>query len=163
MNPMRALMLVVLLAGVVFEGVPAFAVEGKEAAYVAGTGQTVKEGTVGVLNTSSATALVFESSGGQISIPYARVVSYQYRQEVKVHLGVLPAIAVGLVKRRAKRHFVTITWKGDGDQREVVTLEVSKTEPEILLGLLRALAPEPCRAKPGLPCGSSAAEAHVTR
>jgi hypothetical protein len=142
-----------LVAGMVLKGTQAHAVEGKEVAYVSGTSQTIKEGVVGVLNTSSATDLVFEAGSGRISIPYTRVVSYQYRQEVKVHLGVLPAIAVGLVKKRARRHLVTIIWQGEGNQREVMTLEVAKTEPQALLALLRARATEACKPKSGQVCG----------
>ncbi len=76
----------------------AFAVEEQEAIYVNGTMQTIKPGTAGKWVMTSETALEFYSSAGGFSIPYARIRSYQFREEAKIHLGILAAGAVSLVK-----------------------------------------------------------------
>jgi hypothetical protein len=146
---MRKLTAVVLLLAMVLGTPQAFALDGQEVAYVTGTMKTVKEGTVGTLDTASATALEFHSSAGNFSIPYTRIKSYRYREETKFHLGVLPAIAVSLVKKRAKVHFVTITWKGEQEIAEVVTLELSKNGSRGLMAILDARATEVHKPKPG--------------
>jgi hypothetical protein len=130
-----------LLLAIVSVTPQVFALDGKDVAYVSGTVKGVSEGTAGGLETTLAEALEFRSSAGQFAIPYARIKSYQCREETKFHLGVLPAIAVALVKKRAKVHFVTIVWNDEGDTAEVAKLELSKNGSEALMDLLRARAP----------------------
>jgi hypothetical protein len=86
------------------------AVDNGQVMYAGGTVVTLKEGTIGRLITSSPTDLTFESSGTQLAIPFARIDSYEYSQQVARHLGVLPAIATGLIRHRQKRHFLRITY-----------------------------------------------------
>jgi hypothetical protein len=150
---MRKLVAVVLAVAVVSLSEPTFAMDGEEVSYVNGTVQAMKAGAAGALDASSATALEFKSSAGQFSIPYASITSYQYREETKFHLGVLPAIAVALVKKRAKVHFVTITWQGERSVPEVVTLEASKLDSEGLLAVLHARATGACKTQPKQVCG----------
>lgn len=75
------------------------------ARYVGGTEQGVPAGVVGHRDSTSATSPFFEQSGNKVEIPYAFIESYEYSKDVTRHLGVLPAIAVGLVKMR--RHATT--------------------------------------------------------
>jgi hypothetical protein len=65
---------------------------------------------------------------------------------------VLPAIAVGLLKARSKRHFVTIEWEHSGGSPDVVTLDASKERALGLLAVLRARAPLACPGRPGQTC-----------
>jgi len=130
----------------------AFAVEEQEAIYVNGTMQTIKPGTAGKWVMTSETALEFYSSAGGFSIPYARIRSYQFREEAKIHLGILAAGAVSLVKKRAKNHFVTITWKDGQGTEEGVTLEIAKTAPKILQPLFDARASQSCQPRSGQIC-----------
>jgi len=71
--------------------------------YSGGTASGINIGTIGRIDTSSQTALAFEWPGNKLSIPYVAIDSFEYSREVKRHLGVLPAIAVGLVKQRQRR------------------------------------------------------------
>lgn len=119
-----------------------FAQDRKDVAYVSGTVKGVSEGAVGELKTGSGEALKFHFNSGQFAIPYTQIKSYQCREETKFHLGVLPAIAVALVKKRTKVHFVTIVWNNEQEIAEVAKLELSKNGSEALMDLLRARVPK---------------------
>lgn len=150
---MKKLAAIILAMTATLGTVRAFAQEGDEIAYVSGTAQNVKEGCMGRVDSSSAVALEFRSDSGLLSIPYTGIIAYQYREEAKYHLGVLPAIAVGLFAPWAKLHFVTITWRGEQNAAEVATLELSKSSSEALLALLRARATEACKPGSRQTCG----------
>src|ERR1700704_3567552 len=64
------------------------AVENGEVRYAGGTVLSLKEGTLGRLVMTSPTSMTFESSGGQLDIPFAKIDSYEYCQQVARHLGV---------------------------------------------------------------------------
>ncbi len=129
---------------------PAVAVEGDQVMYVGGTTAQVKAGVVGTLNTSSEIALVFNYSWSKLEIPYASIESFQYTQEVTRHLGVLPAIAIGMVAKRRHRHFFRISYRDPNSVAQAAVFEVPKTIPRTLQAILQARAPQTCT--PHLPC-----------
>jgi len=131
----------------------AFALEQNQATYAIGTVQAVKMGTVGTVDLTSASELVFHSTAGEFAIPYAQVISYTWRDEVKKPLGVLPTIALALVIWPPKAHYVTVTWRGEHDAAEVATFEVSKLESRGLAALFEARAPGACKPRGGQVCG----------
>jgi hypothetical protein len=135
---MRKVVLAFLILAVV---TPAFAVEGSEVAYTGGTVPQLKQGVVGSFDLTRNTGLVFVYPGGSLDIPYSRIESYEHTQEVAVHLGVAPAIAVALVKHRRKNHFMRITFKDSDDVHQVVVFEIPKTMPPVLMPTLVARAP----------------------
>jgi hypothetical protein len=122
---------------------PAAAANDGPVVYVGGTA-SMKDGIAGRLDTSSASALSFEATGSTLVIPYAKIESYEYTRKVARHLGVLPAIAVGLVKKRQRRHFFRISYRDDSDALRVVLFEVPKQMPPVLEAILRAKAPQGC-------------------
>ncbi len=128
------------------------AVENGEVMYAGGTVVTLKEGTIGRLITTSPTALTFESSGGQLVIPFAKIESYGYSQQMARHLRVLPAIATGLVRHRQKRHFLRISYKEENNAQQVAIFEVPKQMPRTLLAILQLRAPWGCRANAAAQC-----------
>ncbi len=121
--------------------------------YAGGTVVTLKEGTIGRLDTTSPTALTFECSGSQLVIPFAKIDSYEYSQQVARHLGVLPAIATGLVRHRQKRHFLRIAYKEENNAQQVAIFEVPKQMPRTLLAILQVRAPWGCKANAAAKCG----------
>lgn len=129
---------------------PAFAVEGDQVMYVGGTTSQMKEGVVGTLDTSSQTTLIFNYSGSKLEIPYASIESFQYTQEVTRHLGVLPAMAIGMVAKRRHRHFFRISYRDPNNAAQVAVFEVPKHMPRTLQAILEARAAQTC--KPYLPC-----------
>ena len=120
------------------------AVEGDNVMYVGGTVKGLKEGSIGKLDTKSLTALSFESAGATLVIPYAKIDSYEYYHPVARHLGVLPAIAVGMVKKRQRRHFFRISFRDEAGDLRVALLEVPKQMPPVLLAIFGAKAPGKC-------------------
>ena len=126
----------------------AFALDEGHARYVGGTVQSVPAGVVGRLDTTSATSLIFEQAGNKVEIPYASIESYEYSKDVTRHLGVLPAIAVGLVKMRRHSHYFSISYRTEtGGPAPIVVLEVPKDMPRTLRAILDTRAPGTCRCR----------------
>jgi hypothetical protein len=129
---------------------PAAAVENDQVLYAGGTIPNVKAGAIGRLDTTLETTLVFESAGGKFPIPYADIESFAYDKEVTRHLGVLPAIAVELLKIRQHSHFFRISYRDDkGDQ--VAVFEVSKQMPRVLQAVLASRSPSACKPNKCMP------------
>jgi len=120
------------------------AVEGENVMYAGGTVAGMKKGSIGKLDTKSLSALSFESAGVTLTIPYAKIDSYEYWHPVARHLGVLPAIAVGMVKKRQRRHFFRISFRDESGDVRVAMFEVPKQMPPVLLGILGAKAAGKC-------------------
>ena len=113
-----------------FLSMSAAALEDGDAKYVGGTVPEMTIGDLGQLDTTSETSLTFLNAGKKLAISYASIESYEYSKEVTRHLGVLPAIAVGLVKVRRHRHFFRISYRGqDSPVMQVAILEVPKHMP----------------------------------
>jgi phosphatidylglycerophosphate synthase len=140
-----ALTLIVCL----LQSVSAYAVETGEVAYIGGTAAVALD-TRGVLDTTSSVTLLFKFGGangasGQIDIPYKNIRAFEYRKEVAHHLGVLPAVAVGLVKRRERRHFFSISYTDSSEVIQVAMFEIGKRDQPALLQILRARDPQICK------------------
>jgi hypothetical protein len=136
---------------------PAFAIETGQVAYAGGS-LSVAQGTIGSFDLTSSTALTFKyalpgASANEIAIEYKNIRGYGYTNEVAYHLGVLPAIVVGLIKSRERRHFLTIRYVDSADVAQAAVFEVAKSDPPALLAVLRARAPQAC-GSPMLNCGS---------
>ncbi len=125
---------------------PAVAVEDGVVMYAGGTVPALKAGVLGRFDTTSETMLLFEYAGDKLAIPYARIDSYEYSEQVARHLGVLPAIAVGLVRKRQRRHFFQISFHDESNSGQVAVFEVSKHMPQTLLAVLQTRAPQGCKA-----------------
>jgi len=132
---LAAMLLVLALA------LPAASVEDGEVKYCGGTAASLRPGSIGRFDTVSDGSMIFASSDSKLSIPYASIDSYESTQEVTRHLGVLPAIAVGLVKMRQHRHFFRISYR-DTHGSQVAIFEVSKQTPRVLGAVLQARAPQ---------------------
>jgi hypothetical protein len=146
---MRGISAFCLLLLFVFQAV---AVENSAVQYSGGTISNLKESSLGKLDTSSPTELAFEHPGGRLVIPYAKIVSFECSQQVARHLGVLPGIAVGLVKKRQRRHFLRVTYRDDQDREQVAIFEVPKQMPRTLLPILQVRAPQGCYPRTPAAC-----------
>jgi hypothetical protein len=93
------------------------------------------------------------ASASEAAIEYKNIRGYSYTSEVAYHLGVLPAIAVGLLKSRERRHFLTIRYVDSADVAQAAVFEVAKSDPMTLLAVLRARAPQAC-GSPMLNCAA---------
>lgn len=124
---------------------PAGAVEDGQVMYAGGTVPALQAGVLGRLDTALATALSFEYAGNKLVIPYAKIDSFKYYEQVARHLGVLPAVAVGLVKKRQQKHFFQVTYRDESNLSQVAVFEVSKQMPQILLAVLQIRSPQGCK------------------
>jgi hypothetical protein len=129
------------------------AVEDGQVMYVSGTVGALTDGVLGRLDTTSETALTFEYSRSKLVIPFATIDSYEYSQRAARHLGVLPAIAVGLVKHRQRKHFLRIAYHDESQAPQVAIFEVPKQMPRTLLTILQVRAPQGCKAQAFAKCG----------
>lgn len=120
---------------------PARAVEDGQVIYAGGTAPGMKAGVIGRLNYKSASALSFEFAGNSLVIPYAKIDAFQYHVEVARHLGVLPAMAVALVRKRQRRHFFEINYRDENNLSQVALFEVPKQMPPTLLAVLKLRCP----------------------
>ena len=125
-----------------FLSLRASAIEGSRVMYVGGTVPDVRAGSFGNLDLTSGTVLTFEHSGRHLEIPYEAIRSFDYSQPVAHHLGVLPAIAIGLVKARRHRHLFRITYSGDG-VAQVAIFEVPKGMAPVVQAVLQTRAALP--------------------
>ena len=129
----------------------ATALENGHAKYVGGTVPSVTAGIVGRLDTTSETSLIFEYAGNKLAIPYASIESHDYSKEATRHLGILPLIAISLIKVRQHHHFFRISYHAQGNGiAQVAIFEVPKHAPRILQAILETRAPGTCK-----PCYSS--------
>ena len=145
---MKKLMIFCLLLAL---ALPIAAVEDDQVMYAGGTAPVLRVGLVGRLDTTSEQSLTFKSSGTELQIPYADIQSFEYSKEVTRHLGVLPAIGVGLVKMRRHRHYFRISYRGTDNVSQVAVFEVPKHMPRTLRAVLQARAPQGCK-----PCAHGA-------
>jgi CDP-diacylglycerol--glycerol-3-phosphate 3-phosphatidyltransferase len=126
---------------------PAFAMEPGQAAFAGGTAGIAQD-TPGTLDTRSATELVFhyKASGGtgEIAIPYARIRTFEARNDVVRHLGFLPALGAGLVAARQRRYTLAISYADTSDAMQVAILQVAERDQHALEAILRARAPKSC-------------------
>jgi hypothetical protein len=123
---------------------PAIAVEDGQVLYVGGTAPGLTAGVVGKLDMTPETSLTFEYAGNKLAIPYASIESFEYSREVTHHPGVLPAIAIGMVKMRRHRHYFRISFHGEDGVTQVVIFEAPKQMPRTLQEVLRARSPHKC-------------------
>jgi hypothetical protein len=126
---------------------PVAAVEDGQVMYAGGTAKALQAGVVGRLDTTSETVLSFEYSGTKLLISYADIQSFQYSTEVTHHLGVLPGIAVALLKKRERRHFFRISYRDADHAAQVAIFEVPKHMPRTLQAVLQARAPHTCKPR----------------
>jgi len=129
---------------------PAVAVQDGQVLYSGGTVPGLNSGVVGQLGLSSESSLIFEYPGSRLAIPYAAIESFEYSREVTRHLGVLPAIGVGLLKARQHQHFFRISYRNGEGVSQVAIFEVSKRVPRSLNAVLQERARKACKVR--APC-----------
>jgi len=147
---------VVVLAMLSLYIAPVFSEEMKDIVYVGGSSKTPTIGSEGRLDVSTPNALTFRSEKAGVAtenaIPYAKIRHFEHYSEVAHHLGVLPAIAVGLVAKRRRKHFFTISYTDAQDVTQVMIFEVPRADSSALLAILRARAAQACGTK-DIRCG----------
>ena len=138
-----------LLWSLLLLSLPAVALSGQHVKYIGGTATGINNGAIGKLDTTSDSSLIFEYQGTKLSVPYANIESFQHTKEVARHLGVLPVIAVALLKPRQRRHFFRIAYRDRNSPNSVmhvIVLEVPKQMSCTLEAVLDERAPQRTRS-----------------
>lgn len=115
-----------------------------EVRYLGGTLDNSKVGTQGQLDMSAPGSITYATGKSRFTIPYDQIVSYEYSEEVSHHLGVLPAIAVGLLKHRQHRHVFTIVYINGQQTKQIAVFEVPKQAAESVKSVLDAKGIKTC-------------------
>jgi len=138
---MKRLLACLLVVAMAAPGAEALVSE-QDVLLVGGTVAGVHAGALGRLDLARADALVFHSGDAELSVPYAGITNYEYTRKLARRIGVIPTIAVvAVLKRRQRKHFVTITFKDAQGTPQIAVFEVPKQMPQILLPILAARAP----------------------
>jgi hypothetical protein len=154
----------VLVVAVLALSTAAFAANEPQAVYIGGTAK-LAAGTSGHFDTTQPDNLVFDGSGAKLTIPYTQVESFSQETKMAHPYGVLPIIAVGLVTRLHRLHYVRISYRDDAKVSQVAVFEVPKDVPQVLMPILEARKPKAARsAKPCSwgPCAASPCSATAT-
>jgi len=109
--------------------------------YAGGTITTPAAGTAGTLDLSWPDALRFHFAMGTTDIPWASIRSWTLSTQLARHLGVLPTIAVGLVRKRQRVHYLRLAWRDDHNNPQGMLFEIPKQMPNVLEAALIARAP----------------------
>ena len=144
---MKRLMILGLLIALTL---PLSAIEDGQVTYAGGTIAGLAPGSTGRFDTKSDTVLTFEYGSNKLAIPFTAIQSFHFSTEVTHHLGVLPAIAVGLLKARQRRHYLSISYRVADGAPQVGVFEVPKRMPPALQAILQARTRQVC--KPYSPC-----------
>lgn len=141
-----------LIALCLILSMPALGVDSANVKYIGGTQAGIAPGVIGHLDTTSDGSLIFEYGANKLAIPYESIQSFDYSKEVAHHLGVLPAIAVGLLKARQHRHIFRVIYRVENSDQAAI-FEVPKEMPRVLQAALQAHGAQ-SSSKPK-PCGCS--------
>lgn len=98
----------------------------KNALYVGGTINTIKEGSEGTTSTKDEKVYTFTAKGTTLSIPYDRVDSLEYGQKAGRRVGLALTISPWLLLSKKRKHFLTVSWKDEADKQQAVVLELGK-------------------------------------
>jgi hypothetical protein len=113
-----------------------------DVSYINGTVKAIPEDAAAALDTSSTAALELHAGSAMVPMPYGQVTSYEYRVENRFRLGALPAVAVGLLKARSKRHLLTIAWTDDSGSEQTATFETTRDRARGLIRVLDVRSPQ---------------------
>jgi phosphatidylglycerophosphate synthase len=110
---------------------PAHAASIPSVTFIGGSTPGITTGTAGALDTG-ADQITFQWTGGSLAIPYAQIQNFSYREKKAVNLGLLPLIAVALIRPQIYRHVVSISYLDPSGQKQVAIFEVPKQAKETL-------------------------------
>jgi hypothetical protein len=113
-------------------------VEGTDVRYVGGSATNIAPDVLGKLDVTSPAELIFATSSAKLSIPYAAITSFTYKEEVAHHYGVIGATLIGLLKARRQQHFLHIAYRDAAGNIQTAVLEVSKDAQAALRTTIQA-------------------------
>ena len=105
----------------------AFALDGKNVAYVGGTIPGLKEGAEGKLDTTNEQALVLNiKKHAPLAIPYASISELEYGQKAGRRVGMAIMISPIALFSKKRKHFLTVSYKDAAGKEQAAVLELGK-------------------------------------
>lgn len=136
-------------------GISAHAVSIPSVTFIGGSAPGITTDTAASLDTGT-DQVTFQWSGGSLAIPYTQIQNFSYREKKAVSLGVLPMIAVALIRPQVYRHIVSITYLDTSGQKQVAIFEVPKEAKDTLPVVLQERTGV-CSDQYQLPCRTGVA------
>jgi hypothetical protein len=111
---------------------------GGQAEYVGGTSAIFAEKTGGRLVTAGSEALRFESKSKSVEIPYDRIHTIEYGQQVNRRYVSALLISPLLLLAKARKHFVTVGYNDGEGRAQALIFRVAKADVRVVLVGLEA-------------------------
>jgi hypothetical protein len=102
------------------------AVGGKNAEYVGGTLNGIKERAEGKLSTAGETEAIFDSKDGKASFPYASVTGLEYGQKAGRRVAVAVLVSPLALFSKKRNHYLTITFNDASGKEQAAVFELGK-------------------------------------
>ena len=131
---LRYLILVPLLVG----GVLTAGAAGGKVEYVGGTVAELNSGPKGLLVTTGDTHLVFQAQKVVYVVPWERINTLEYGQNVGRRYAMAVLVSPLLVLSKARRHYLTVGFTDDVGAQQVMVFRVDKDAIRTLLVSLEA-------------------------
>ena len=102
------------------------AVGGKNAQYIGGTINGIKEGAEGRLSTAGETEAIFDSKDGKASIPYASITGLEYGQKAGRRVAVAVLVSPLALFSKKRNHYLTISYTDPAGKDQAGVFELGK-------------------------------------
>ncbi|HEY1239334.1 MAG TPA: hypothetical protein VGF16_02205 [Bryobacteraceae bacterium] len=109
-----------------------------QAQFVGGTIPKISARSQTYLDFGGSEALLLRSSQTEMRIPYRRINTLEYGQNVSRRYAEAILISPVLLLAKSRKHFVTIGYLDDSDQQQAIVLRVSKGDIRSVLASLEA-------------------------
>lgn len=107
------------------------------ASYHSGSLATAQPGVQGMLDVSQSKQLLFAFGTSRLTVPYERITDVDTWEKVRHRMGVVPTLAVVMIKRRSRQYFLKLTYKDEADVAQTAVFEVSKDQQGTLATVIR--------------------------
>jgi len=144
---MRKILSLLLLTGVC---VAAHAAPVSGIVYSGGTLSAPAPGAQVSLDLSSPDALVLHTQTATVRIPWSAITQWGCFRQNQHRLGVLPAIAAGLVAARIHDHYFNLAWTDADGHTQAILLQVPRELPKTIHVVLEAHAPGEVERNPSI-------------
>ncbi|HVV47628.1 MAG TPA: hypothetical protein VHC72_20595 [Bryobacteraceae bacterium] len=111
---------------------------GFKATFVGGTAPGVEAKSSARLDLSSPDVLIFRSGKTEIRIPYRKVESLEYGQNVSRRYAAAVLISPLLLLSKSRKHFVTIGYEDEAGKQQALVFRVGKGDIRSVLASLEA-------------------------
>jgi len=112
--------------------------EGGRAEYVGGTVNLLRKGASGKILTTDERAMIFESGKNRIEVPYDRINSLEYGQQVSRRYALGVVVSPLLLMSKKRKHFLTVGYRDENERQQALVFRVDKDDIRAVLAALEA-------------------------